>query len=262
MKTIADALMSHCPDDQNSCSTKPIDLGRVSLILNEGREYMNLQANLDGSHYSSKESRDFMIATISLGTVSAARNQCERTMYREAVQGGFGCPDPDHTKLSYKRDILSSYPYKDPSPEEHVEPKLEARIGNGNADKPERTCNFITNMCAGPTSLHSINGNEGDPYQDDMLLRFELVAPPDALGDTASWFCKTSLGLLAGLALGKLPGHAADILGIGGIPPGSIEIICGKYIPDQIPKILTSDLTVDKGNSSYCTVLYRISMVG
>jgi hypothetical protein len=62
-----------------------------------------------------------------------------------------------------------------------------------------------------------------------MLLRFELVAPPDALGETATWWCENGLGLLADLAIGKLPGYAADILGLGGIPSDPIEVICGKY---------------------------------
>jgi hypothetical protein len=50
MKTIADKLLESCPEDATSCSGDPIDLGRISLILNEGREYMNLQATIDRSN--------------------------------------------------------------------------------------------------------------------------------------------------------------------------------------------------------------------
>jgi hypothetical protein len=105
---------------------------------------------------ATKESRDFMIAAISLGTVSAARSSCQTVGYWELVQGGIGCPDGDHTGLSYKRDALASVPFKDPSPEEEGDSRLEARIGDGAVDKPERSCRYRTNMCAGPKSLCSL----------------------------------------------------------------------------------------------------------
>jgi hypothetical protein len=63
---------------------------------------------------------------------------------------------------------------------------------------------------------------------DDMLIRFELVSPPNGMSDVAKWACSAGLGLLTDLAGGKLPGHASDILGIAGIPDDQIDIICGE----------------------------------
>jgi hypothetical protein len=49
-KALADALLEHCPEGDDHCSKDSFDLGRISLILNEGREYMNLQGTIDRSH--------------------------------------------------------------------------------------------------------------------------------------------------------------------------------------------------------------------
>jgi hypothetical protein len=48
-KALADALFAHCPEDKTECSNEPFDLGRIDLILNKGREYMNLQGTIDRS---------------------------------------------------------------------------------------------------------------------------------------------------------------------------------------------------------------------
>jgi hypothetical protein len=104
---------------------------------------------------SNKESRDFMISLLTIGAIDATRGACERTGYHEPVQGGIGCPDPDHTGLTYKRDPFA-VPYKDPSPDYYIEEDashLRARISDGQVDKPERWCNYVTNMCAGPKTL-------------------------------------------------------------------------------------------------------------
>ncbi|KAL2202860.1 hypothetical protein CC79DRAFT_1373006 [Sarocladium strictum] len=229
-KALADALFAHCPEDKTECSNEPFDLGRIDLILNKGREYMNLQGTIDRSKYSNKESRDFMISLLTIGAIDATRGACERTGYHESVQGGIGCPDPDHTGLTYKRDLFA-VPYKDPSPDYYIEEDashLRARISDGQVDKPERWCNYVTNMCAGPKTLYTINGRSSDPYEDDLQIRFELVSPPNGMSDVAKWFCEAGLGLLSDLALGKLPSSAANFLGVAGIPDDPIDIICGE----------------------------------